>query len=92
MEDKDDREWYNAKEQVALGQATTIVALSEKDKSSLQKLLSPSEEKKIHVLLPPLRRDIESQAQQRMEHQVGHGNDLYLQQSQQLWRLTPMPS
>ena len=56
MSDTEQQAWYNSKEQQALQQATTVIALSNHDRQSLAKLLCMKKE--IHVLLPPLRGDI----------------------------------
>jgi len=62
--DPNEHEWYDAMERRAAEDADLIIALSENDKASLQKIMegSSDDKKDIRVLPPPLRGDMEALA------------------------------
>ena len=64
VKDEAKRKWYDEKECAAVQQADLVVALSEKDKASLLEMQPKDQEKSltIHVLVPPLRNDMETLA------------------------------
>jgi glycosyltransferase involved in cell wall biosynthesis len=65
VSDVNKRAWYDEREIRALREASLVVALSQKDKDSLRSTYKP-EGKDIHVLVPPLRGDVEDFALQHM--------------------------